>query len=166
MRHKNFQERIREGSARSSALQDEHTPRTLAFGLTLDLVIAKSCSQDPPWNLNPKHYHLLTITCFPASPYLENSNSNPTGTFDLDHTNSSLSLTFSPLLSQLYCISTNLNMPCIAYTWLHCSHLENTTSWWNQTFHLLQVFTHSWSRSTTTTMASLYIHDQTLTVSR
>ena len=37
-----------EGSARNSVLQDEHTPCTLAFGLTLDLVIAKSCSQDPP----------------------------------------------------------------------------------------------------------------------
>lgn len=55
MRHKNFHERVREGSTRNCVLQDEHILHTLAFELTLDLVTAKSCSQQPPWNLSPKN---------------------------------------------------------------------------------------------------------------
>lgn len=52
----NLPERVREGRVRIFVLLDEHILRTLAFELTLDLVIANSCIQQPLWNLSPMHH--------------------------------------------------------------------------------------------------------------
>lgn len=107
------------------------------------------------------HYHLFSSQFIPGEFQRQ-----PSWHFwSIEPATSSLSLPPFPLLPQFCCMSTNSNIPCIAYRLLHCSHVKNTASRWNQA-SWLQVCTHTWSGKITTKMASFFIHDQTRTASR
>lgn len=140
VKHMNLPEWVREGCVRNFVLLDEHILHTLAFGLTLDLVIANSCIQQSLWNLSPMRpidwpspfFLPVQIWRIPTPTILDLLTHWSYLLFTVPHP---LSPSF-PIL--LHAKQFKHSLHCISIAALF-SFGKNPTSWLNQTFYVLQV---------------------------